>query len=41
MCDIEIDELEHFANSVLKQIEIVRRNYSEQIKFQTDKGYNV
>jgi len=41
MFDVEIDELEEFANSVLKQIEIVRRNYYEQIKFQTDKGCRV
>ena len=38
MFDVEIDELEEFANSILKKIEIVRRNYSEQIKFQTDQG---
>ena len=41
MFDVEIDELEEFANAVLKQIEIVRKNYSEQIKFQTDKGCRV
>ena len=41
MFDVEIDELEEFANAILKQIEIVRKNYSEQIKFQTDKGCRV
>ena len=34
--DVEMDELEEFANAILKRIEIIRRNYSEQIKFQTD-----
>jgi hypothetical protein len=38
---VEIDELEEFAYSILKKIEIVRRNYSEQIKFQTDRGNKV
>lgn len=41
MFDVEIDELEEFGNAILKQIEIVRKNYSEQIKFQTDRGCRV
>lgn len=41
MFDVEIDELEEFANAILKQIEIVRKNYSEQFKYQTNKGYRV
>jgi hypothetical protein len=41
MFDVEIDELEEFASAILKQIEIVRKNYSEQIKFQTNKGCRV
>jgi hypothetical protein len=41
MFDVEIDELELFANSILKQIQIVRNNYSEQIKYQTDNGIRV
>jgi len=41
MFDVEIDELEEFGNAILKQIEIVRKNYSEQIKFQTDRGWRV
>ena len=41
MCDVEINELELFANSILKQIEIMRNNYSEQIKYQTDKGIHI
>jgi len=36
--DVEIDELEEFASAILKRIEIIRKNYSEQIKFQTDRG---
>jgi hypothetical protein len=34
--DMEMDELEEVATAILKQIELIRRNYSEQIKFQTD-----
>jgi len=34
--DVEMDELEIVATAILKQIELIRRNYSEQIKFQTD-----
>ena len=41
MFDVEIDELEEFANALLKKIEIVRKNYSEQIKYQIDRGCNV
>ena len=36
--DVSIDELEFFASSVLKQIEIIRNSYGEQIKIQSDKG---
>ena len=39
--DIPIDELELFAHSILKQIDIVRNNYSTQIKYQTEKGVSV
>ena len=38
MMDVPIDELELFASSVLKQIEIIRKSYSEQIKIQSDMG---
>jgi hypothetical protein len=41
MFDIEIDSLEEFAYAVLKRIELIRRNHSEQIKNQTDKGINI
>jgi hypothetical protein len=41
MFDVEIDELEEFANALLNKIQIVRNNYSEQIKYQTDRGCNV
>jgi hypothetical protein len=34
--DMEMDELEAVATAILEQIELIRRNYSEQIKFQTD-----
>ena len=34
--DVSIDELELFASSVLKQIEIIRKSYGEQIKIQSD-----
>lgn len=36
--DVEMDELEEFASAILKRIEIIRKNYSEQIKYQTDMG---
>jgi hypothetical protein len=36
--DVEIDELELFANSVLKHIEIVRNNYKDEIQKQTKLG---
>ena len=39
--DAPIDELELFAYSLLKQIDIVRNNYSTQIKYQTEKGVSV
>ena len=38
MMDVSIDELELFASSVLKQIEIIRKSYGEQIKIQSDMG---
>lgn len=38
MMDVSINELELFASSVLKQIEIIRKSYSEQIKIQSDMG---
>jgi hypothetical protein len=38
MFDIEMDNLEVFATAILKQIELIRMNYSAQIKFQTDMG---
>ena len=38
MMDIQIDELELFASSILKQIEIIRKTYGEQIKIQSDMG---
>lgn len=41
MMDVSIDELELFASSVLKQIEIIRKSYGEQIKKQSDMGYFV
>ena len=39
--DIAIDDLELFAHSILKEIEIVRRNYSKQIQYQIDKGFKI
>jgi len=38
MMDVSIDELEFFASSVLKQIQIIRKSYGEQIKIQYDMG---
>ena len=38
MVDVPIDELELFANSVLKNINIIRKNYNTQIKYQTENG---
>lgn len=38
MVDVRLDELELFASSVLKHIEIIRKNYGEQIKKQYDMG---
>ena len=38
MMDVSIDELELFASSVLKHIEIIRKSYGEQIKIQSDMG---
>jgi hypothetical protein len=39
--EIKIDDLELFATSILKSIEIVRRDYSEHIKYQTNNCYCV
>jgi len=41
MFNAEIDQLELFATAILKKIELIRMNYSEQIKFQTDMGNSV
>ncbi len=41
MMDISINELELFASSVLKQVEIIRKSYGEQIKIQFDMGCDV
>ena len=38
MIDVPINELELFAHSVLKNIGIIRKNYSTQIKYQTEMG---
>jgi hypothetical protein len=38
MMDVSINELELFTSSVLKQIEIIRKSYGEQIKKQSDMG---
>jgi hypothetical protein len=38
MTDVSIDELELFASSVLKQIQIIRKSYGEQIKIQSNMG---
>jgi len=38
MMDVSIDKLELFASSVLKQIELIRKSYGEQIKIQSDMG---
>jgi len=38
MLDLPINDLELFANSVLKNIEIIRKSYGEQIKMQFDMG---
>lgn len=41
MFSIEMDELELFATSVLTQIKLIRDNYSDQIKRQSELGCNV
>ena len=41
MANVSIDELELFSKSILTHIEILRRNYGEQIKVQTDRGNNI
>ena len=41
MMNVSVDELELFASSVLKQIEIIRKSYGEQIKIQSDMGCGV
>lgn len=41
MFDIGIDEIEFLANSILAQVDIIRKNYSEQIKYQTDRFVKV
>jgi hypothetical protein len=38
MLDAPIDDLELFAKSILAHIDIVRKNYGEQIKIQTNWG---
>ena len=38
MLDVEIDDLELFAKSVLEHIKIIRNNYGEHIKKQIDLG---
>ena len=38
MLDAPIDDLELFAKSILAHIDIVRKNYGEQIKIQNDLG---
>jgi len=38
MMNVSINELELFTSSVLKQIEIIRKSYGEQIKKQSDMG---
>jgi hypothetical protein len=38
MIDFPINELELFAKSILTHIEIIRKNYDEQIKIQSDMG---
>jgi hypothetical protein len=38
MLDAPINDLELFAKSILAHIDIVRKNYGEQIKIQTDLG---
>ena len=38
MMNVPLDELELFASSVLKQIEIIRKLYGDQIKIQSDMG---
>jgi len=39
--EVKIDDLELFATSILKSIEIVRRDYSEHIRYQANKFYYV
>jgi hypothetical protein len=39
MIDVPMEDLELFAHSVLKQIEIVRKNYAELIQKQKDLGF--
>lgn len=41
MTNVRIDDLELFASSILKQIKIVRKNYSKEIKKQRKLGVNV
>lgn len=38
MWDVRMDDLELFAHSILKSIEIIRRNYADEIKYQTKQG---
>ena len=38
MLDAPINDLELFAKSILAHIEIIRKNYGEQIKIQNDLG---
>jgi hypothetical protein len=41
MLDAPIDDLELFAKSILAHIDIVRKNYAEQIKIQTNWGADI
>jgi hypothetical protein len=41
MFDIDIDELEEFSSSALKQIEIIRRSYGDPIQRQKNRGCKV
>ena len=34
---VSINDLEEFANGILRKIEIVRRDYSKEIKYQHDR----
>lgn len=41
MFDVDLNDLEMFANSLMKSIEMLRRDYSEVIKHKINNGYPI